>query len=96
MSVQKLSSKAVTEKLSALPEWQLHENKLRRQCVFKDFVAAFGFMSQVALLAESMDHHPEWSNVYNRVDIALTTHDASGITERDFTLATRIEALLGN
>ena len=67
-----------------------------RHCVFKDFVAAFGFMSQVALLAESMNHHPEWSNVYNRVEIALTTHDASGITERDFKLATQIEALLGN
>jgi len=57
-------------------------------------VEAFGFMSRVALLAESMDHHPEWSNVYNRVKIYLTTHDADGISERDFILAERINALL--
>ncbi|MDH5171990.1 MAG: 4a-hydroxytetrahydrobiopterin dehydratase, partial [Gammaproteobacteria bacterium] len=60
---------------------------------FKDFVEAFGFMSRVALLAEAMNHHPEWSNVYNRVDIHLTSHDAGGISERDFTLANRIDRL---
>ncbi len=61
---------------------------------FDDFVAAFGFMASVALLAEKADHHPEWSNVYNRVDILLTTHDADGLSMRDITLARAIDALL--
>jgi 4a-hydroxytetrahydrobiopterin dehydratase len=61
--------------------------------VFADFVEAFGFMTRVALLAETANHHPEWSNVYNRVEIDLTTHDAGGITERDFKLAQRINQL---
>ena len=62
--------------------------------VFKDFVAAFEFMSKVALLAEAARHHPEWSNVYNRVEIDLTTHDAGGITEQDFDLAAKIDRVL--
>ena len=61
---------------------------------FKDSSAAFGWMTRVALLAEAMDHHPEWSNVYQRVEIHLTSHDAGGISERDFTLAERINGLL--
>ena len=62
--------------------------------VFDDFVKAFGFMTSAALVAEKMDHHPEWSNVYNRVDILLTTHDADGLSERDAKLAEAIEALV--
>jgi 4a-hydroxytetrahydrobiopterin dehydratase len=61
---------------------------------FKDFVEAFGFMAQVALLAEKMDHHPEWSNVYNRVEILLTTHDCNGLSARDVTLAQAIDRLV--
>ena len=83
------------ERLKALAGWSLREGKLFRQLKFGDFVEAFGFMSRVALLAEAADHHPEWSNVYNRVEISLTTHDADGISERDFQLAGRINALLG-
>jgi 4a-hydroxytetrahydrobiopterin dehydratase len=76
-------------KPSDLHDWTLEEGGLAitRRFVFRDFNAAFGFMTQVALHAERHDHHPEWSNVYNRVDIRLTTHDAGGLTERDFTLA---------
>jgi 4a-hydroxytetrahydrobiopterin dehydratase len=72
-----------------LHDWTLEDGglALTRRFVFRDFNAAFGFMTQVALHAERHDHHPEWSNVYNRVDIRLTTHDAGGLTERDFTLA---------
>ncbi len=77
-----------------LPDWNFDQLSLQREFKFADFVAAFGFMSQVALLAERMDHHPEWSNVYNRVDIRLTSHDAGGITARDIKLATGIDALL--
>jgi 4a-hydroxytetrahydrobiopterin dehydratase len=82
--------------LEQLDDWKLHNDKLQRQFVFRDFVEAFGFMSRVALLSETMNHHPEWSNVYNRVDIALTTHDAGGISARDFTLAERINGLLAS
>jgi 4a-hydroxytetrahydrobiopterin dehydratase len=72
-----------------LHDWTLEEGgrAITRRFVFRDFNAAFGFMTQVALHAERHDHHPEWSNVYNRVDVRLTTHDAGGLTERDLTLA---------
>jgi 4a-hydroxytetrahydrobiopterin dehydratase len=93
MSPEKLSPAEVERRLEALPDWVIDQRKLYRQFVFRDFVEAFGFMSRVALLAEAMNHHPEWSNVYNRVDIHLTSHDAGGISERDFTLAGRINRL---
>ncbi|MHA6767973.1 4a-hydroxytetrahydrobiopterin dehydratase [Sphingobium ummariense] len=82
--------------LAALPEWSAVESPegIRRHFVFTDFNAAFGFMSRVALLAEKADHHPEWSNVYNRVDILLTTHDAGGLSQRDVDMAAAIDALL--
>jgi 4a-hydroxytetrahydrobiopterin dehydratase len=94
MRIEKLSPAVVAEKLGGLSNWDLCDDKLHRQFKFADFVEAFGFMSRVALLAESANHHPEWSNVYNRVEIDLTTHDASGITERDFNLAQQINRLL--
>lgn len=75
--------------------WTEADNKLRRTFTFKDFSEAFGFMSRVALLAEKMDHHPWWANVYNRVEIELTTHDAGNtVTDKDRTLAAAIDALL--
>ncbi len=94
MRSEKLSPSVIEDKLLALKGWKLSDEKLQRQWVFDNFIEAFGFMSRVALLAEAMDHHPEWSNVYNRVEINLTTHDAGGISQRDFTLADRINALL--
>jgi len=94
MPIEKLAPAVIEEKLADLAGWELVQGKLYRQFVFESFIQAFGFMSQVALLAETMNHHPEWSNVYNRVEIHLTTHDAEGISERDFTLATKINALL--
>jgi len=77
-----------------LPQWQLHGDKLRRELRFGDFVEAFGFMAKVALIAEAMGHHPEWSNVWNRVVIELTTHDTGGLSHLDLELAARIDALL--
>ena len=75
--------------------WQQIDNCLQRSFVFDDFVAAFGFMASVALLAEKADHHPNWSNVYNRVDIRLTTHDAGNtVTDRDTALAEAINGLV--
>ncbi|MFC3098609.1 4a-hydroxytetrahydrobiopterin dehydratase [Alteraurantiacibacter palmitatis] len=81
--------------LAALPGWTLRDDgkAISRSFAFADFRAAFGFMAQVALLAEKQDHHPEWANVYNRVDITLTTHDANGLTQRDIRLATAIDRL---
>ena len=93
-SIKPLPPATVASKLKDLAGWSLREEKLYRRFVFKDFVEAFGFMSRVALLAEAADHHPEWSNVYNRVEVYLTTHAAGGITERDFDLARRMNGLL--
>ncbi len=89
----KLSEAEIQAKLEKLPGWSLQEGKLHRQFQFGSFVEAFGWMSSVALVAESMGHHPEWTNVYNRVRVDLTTHDAGGITELDFTLARRMSEL---
>ncbi len=93
MTTAKLSDKEIEEQLKQLPQWQLRDDKLYRQWKFTDFVEAFGFMAKVALLAERANHHPEWRNVYNRVEIELTTHDAGGISARDFLLANEISRL---
>lgn len=74
--------------------WIIKEGKLYKAFKFADFIAAFGFMTQVAMLAEKANHHPEWCNVYNRVEINLTTHDAAGISKRDFELAQEISKLI--
>jgi 4a-hydroxytetrahydrobiopterin dehydratase len=92
--MNKLETSDIQQRMTELPGWELREDKLHRKLSFKDFVEAFGFMAKVALMAESMNHHPEWSNVYNRVEIDLTTHDADGISERDFELAARINETL--
>lgn len=87
MSNTPMNETEISQRLAALPGWELREGKLARDFQFADFKAAFAFMSRSALQAEQMNHHPEWFNVYNRVSVALTTHDAGGITELDFTLA---------
>jgi 4a-hydroxytetrahydrobiopterin dehydratase len=80
--------------LKDLPLWKAADGRdaIVRNLRFKDFAEAFGFMARIALVAEKMDHHPEWSNVYNRVDILLATHDADGVTELDVALAKAIDA----
>jgi len=82
-----LSDDEIALRIRELPGWAVVEGKLRREFTFADFVEAFRFMCGLALVAERMDHHPEWSNVYNRVVVALTTHDAGGLTALDFELA---------
>lgn len=74
--------------------WIIKEEKLYKAFKFADFITAFGFMTKVAMLAEKINHHPEWFNVYNRVEISLTTHDAAGISKRDFELAQEISKLI--
>ena len=87
--VDKLDDAARAQALAALTGWATVEGRdaIARTFRFKDFNAAFGFMSRVALLAERMDHHPEWFNVYNRVEVTLATHEAGGVTERDIRMA---------
>jgi 4a-hydroxytetrahydrobiopterin dehydratase len=82
--------------LAALPGWELREGRLCRGFRFAGFVEAFGFMTQVALLAERLNHHPDWSNAYNRVEIALTTHDLGGLSTLDVELARGIAQLAGD
>ena len=91
--VQKLAAAARAAALTQLSGWSDVQGRdaITRSFKFKDFNAAFGFMSRVALMAEKMDHHPEWFNVYNRVDVTLTTHDCNGLSERDIKLAQFME-----
>ncbi len=91
--MKKLDSSSIRSALSALPDWTLEpgEGAISRDFKFVDFVQAFAFMTRIALVAEKADHHPEWSNVYNRVSIRLTTHDAGGLTQRDFDLAAQAD-----
>lgn len=91
--IERLDDKTIENALRALPGWARAGNRhaLEKSFKFKNFGQAWAFMSRIALLAEKMDHHPEWFNVYNRVDITLTTHDADGISERDIKMAEKIE-----
>lgn len=88
-----LSPAEITTRSAEIPAWEVADGLLRRDFKHKSFVAAFGFMSSVALLAERMNHHPDWSNVYNRVSIRLSTHEAGGLTALDFDLAAQIDGL---
>jgi 4a-hydroxytetrahydrobiopterin dehydratase len=95
MSRQKLPESEITASLAGLPGWTYTGGKLRREFKFDDFVHAWGFMSSCALVAESMNHHPDWSNVWNRVTVELMTHDAGGVTQNDLELARRMNQLHG-
>jgi 4a-hydroxytetrahydrobiopterin dehydratase len=90
---QRLGSDEITQRLRVLPSWTVVDGKLHREYKFADFVSAFGFMASAALIAEKLNHHPEWFNVYNKVVVDLTTHDAGGISEHDFELASAMEKL---
>ena len=88
-----IASALQTLNSGAAAPWIVKNGKLHKSFRFKDFSEAFGFMTRVALVAETLDHHPEWLNVYNSVRVDLSTHDAGGISELDFALARRIEAI---
>jgi 4a-hydroxytetrahydrobiopterin dehydratase len=94
MSPSPVSQSSLDAHLVAHPAWSLADGKLHRELAFPNFIEAFGFMTRVALIAQSMDHHPEWSNVYGTVVIDLSTHSAGGITEHDLELSNAIDALL--
>ncbi len=97
MTIEQLTEDERVSWLTALPGWALARDgkAIERTFAFGDFSEAFAFMARVALLAEQRDHHPEWFNVYNRVEITLTTHDAGGLSLRDVEMAKRIDALAG-
>jgi 4a-hydroxytetrahydrobiopterin dehydratase len=93
MSQPVLSLDTIDQQLTQLSGWSVVEGKLHRQFQFPDFITAFGFMSSMAIVSESLGHHPEWFNVYNRITIDLTTHDAGGITQKDLDWANRANQL---
>ena len=90
----RLAPELARELLAPLKQWRLDERRgaITREFVFTDFTQAFAFMTQLALMAEKSDHHPEWCNIYNRVDITLTTHDVAGLSRRDIDFARRADA----
>ena len=90
-----LSPGEIADRLASLPGWTFADGALRREFVFADFPEAFAFMTRVALAAEKLDHHPEWTNVYDRVSMRLSTHDAGGVTVRDLTLARAADVAFG-
>jgi 4a-hydroxytetrahydrobiopterin dehydratase len=93
MATRKLDTDEIARLLAQLPGWTVEAGKLHREYRFTDFVEAFGVMTSVALVAERMNHHPEWFNVWNTVRVDLTTHDAGGITANDFELAEAMERI---
>lgn len=93
LSPEEITTALDTLNTSAPQAWEIVDGKLQNTFVFKGFIGAFGWMTQVAIWAEKLRHHPEWFNVYNRVEVKLTTHDADGLTELDFKLATKMNKL---
>lgn len=94
MNATVLSTAEITQQLNQLAGWEVKDGKLHRQFQFANFAQAFGFMASMAVISERMGHHPEWFNVYNRVEITLTTHDAGGLSARDAAMVQAIEAIV--
>ena len=91
--ISKSSAQEISTFITANPSWQIKNEKLQKTFIFKNFVQAFGFMTQAALIAERSDHHPEWFNVYKTVIVDLTTHEVDGISKRDFSLALAMDKI---
>ena len=91
-----LGDEEIAARLLERPGWERRGDRIARSFRFGSFVEAFGWMTSVALVAEKLDHHPEWRNVYSRVEVELTSHDAGGLTERDFRLAAAMDELAGS
>jgi 4a-hydroxytetrahydrobiopterin dehydratase len=95
MAMAKLSEQEIAAGLRSLAGWSVANGSLHRVFEFKDFSAAFGFMTRVAIAAEKMDHHPDWSNTWNKVTVDLSTHSAGGLTKNDFDLAAAMQQIFG-
>jgi 4a-hydroxytetrahydrobiopterin dehydratase len=91
--MNKLSDAEIESGLKSLSGWSIKDRKLHKEYKFADFIHAFGFMATAAIAIEKMNHHPEWSNVYNRVTVDLTTHDAGGVSQNDFDLARLLDGI---
>jgi 4a-hydroxytetrahydrobiopterin dehydratase len=89
----KLTDTEINEGLTEISGWSINDGKLFRELIFANFIEAFSFMTSVAIISEKQNHHPEWFNVYNKVSVHLSTHDAGGITQKDFTLASSINKI---
>ena len=96
MALEKATNIEIQEFIVDYDSWSIENNKLHREYIFNNFIEAFAFMTKVALIAESNNHHPEWFNVYKKVVIDLTTHESKGITKLDFELAQKIEQIAKN
>ena len=92
--MEKLSDNQIKEQLTSFEGWEYNDNGIEKSFQFDNFKAAFAAMTHIAFEAETADHHPEWSNVYNRLKIRLSTHDAGGVTDKDFDLASKIETII--
>jgi 4a-hydroxytetrahydrobiopterin dehydratase len=93
MKIKPLSNKELKTALTLLKGWSMVKGKLYRKFEFGDFLQAFSFMTQAAMISEKLDHHPEWSNVYNKVEVFLSTHECNGVSARDVEWAKRVQAL---
>ena len=94
--MEKLTDAQIAEHMKGLPSWEQAGDRIKKTFRFKDFVEAFGWMSSAALVAERMNHHPEWRNVWATVEVELSTHDAGGLTELDMKLAAAMDSLAGS
>ena len=92
--MKKYDDEQAQDELGSNSYWEVRDGKLYRRLIFEDFIHAFGFITQIAMLAEKHNHHPEWANIYRTVDIFLTTHEAGGISDRDFLLLEAIDKLV--
>lgn len=92
--MKKLSESAIKDRLKDMDGWEYNENAIHTTIEFKDFKDAFSVMTRIAFEAEAQNHHPDWANVYNKLQISLSTHDAGGVTENDFTLARTIDSIV--
>jgi 4a-hydroxytetrahydrobiopterin dehydratase len=91
--LEKLSDEQIKKELASLPGWSVLKGKLHKNFLFKDFIEAFGFMCRAAVHFEKLNHHPEWFNVYNKINVDLVTHDSGGITKNDIVLAGTLNSL---
>lgn len=96
VNIQKSSASEIQAFITRYPTWKIENRKLSKTFVFKDFLQAFEFMTQAALIVERRQHHPEWLNIYNTIHVQLTTHESNGITQRDFELANAMDEIVAN
>lgn len=96
MQAQKLDQHEITSRLKTLKDWKLEKGKLHRAFECKDFIAAFGYMTRIALVAQEMNHHPEWCNVWNKITVDLSTHSVGGLSHLDFELAAKIDQIFSS